>query len=98
MYKKRRTIPDDPLHPFFYHVYSDTLPLEISYRIIDDRKDLVTEDFPSTQVKGYKRRFIFEGYDNYTEFEKKNIQLVKNKFKEMYNIDLERIKTFGPRT
>ncbi len=35
--------------------------------------NLVTEDFPSTQVKGYKRRFIFEGYDNYTEFEKKNI-------------------------
>jgi len=49
------------------------LPLEISYRIIDDRKDLVTEDFQSTQVKGYKRRFIFEGYDNYTDYEKKNI-------------------------
>ena len=42
IYKKRRLIPDDPLHPFFYHVYSDTLPLEIAYRVIDPRKDLVT--------------------------------------------------------
>jgi hypothetical protein len=43
---------------FFYHVYSDSLPHEICYRIIDDRKDLVTQDFQSTQVKWNKRRFI----------------------------------------
>lgn len=24
---------DDPNHPFFYHVYTHTLPMEIQYRV-----------------------------------------------------------------
>lgn len=34
--------PDDPHHPFFYHVYTDTLPNELAYRIIDEKKDIST--------------------------------------------------------
>lgn len=31
-------MPDDPMHPFYYHVYSYTLPLEHHYRIIPKGK------------------------------------------------------------
>ena len=33
-YLKLNEMPDDPLSPYYYHVYYDTLPLEYHYRII----------------------------------------------------------------
>ena len=35
-------LPDDPSHPIYYHVFSDSLPEEIAYRIIDKKKDIIT--------------------------------------------------------
>lgn len=37
-----KAIPDDPYHPFYYHVFSETLPSELAYRVIDIKKDIAT--------------------------------------------------------
>lgn len=61
-------------------------------------KDLVTHSLQQVKSKGYKRRFIFEGWNNYTEFEWQMINEVKQKMKQLYNCDMESRKEFGPRT
>jgi len=38
----------------------------------------------SVKSKGYRRRFIFEGWDNYTEFEKESIATIRRLMKEEY--------------
>ena len=70
-------LPTDPKHPFFYHVYSHTLPREEQYRIIPDDKDIVVNSLESIKQKNYRRRVIFSGWNNYTLFEKEQIELVK---------------------
>jgi len=37
-YSQMKDLPSDPLHPIYYHVFKNTLPLEQAYRIVDDRK------------------------------------------------------------
>ena len=43
------------------------------------------------------RRFIYDGWDNYTEYEKKMIQDVKITMNKKNKIDLDQIKDFGPK-
>jgi len=47
--------------------------------------------------KGFKRRYIFEGWNNYTEFELKVLQQVKDELKSKHGIDLDKPKDYGPR-
>jgi hypothetical protein len=47
--------------------------------------------------KGYKRRYIFSGWNNYTPFEKQFIQKVKNELKDKHGLDLSLLKPYGPR-
>ena len=77
----------DPNHPFFYHVYSHTLSPEVAYRIqpvsklhipililsIYIEKDIVCNAMAELKNKGFKRRFIFKGWSNWTQFEKAKI-------------------------
>ena len=37
-YLKMNEFPNDRFHPFFYHVYSQTLPLEHHYRVVPKGK------------------------------------------------------------
>lgn len=48
--------------------------------------------------KNYQRRFIFEGWSNYTDFEKDMIQQLRDNMMNEYQIDLDARKEFGPRT
>lgn len=41
---------------------------------------------------------LYEGWDNYTPFEKEFIQKVIKEMKNKHNIDLTKFKEFGPRT
>lgn len=91
-------MPTDPKSPFFYHVYEHTLPQEMHYRIVPEEKDLVTPNLEATKKKRYRRRYIFQGWDNYTDFEKEQIELLKKIMKEQHKVDLEGHKEFGPRT
>jgi len=59
----------DPTHPMYYHVYKNTLPPEISYRIVPKKRELATHSLKEIKDKKYKRRYIFEGWNNYTPFE-----------------------------
>ena len=45
-----------------------------------------------------RRRYIFRGYDNYSELEQEWIQKVKVQMKQKHGIDLDKKKAFGPRT
>ena len=48
--------------------------------------------------KGYKRRYIFDGWSNWTPFEIDFIDKVKLTFKERYGLDLNHEKnSYGPR-
>ena len=66
--------PDDPLHPFYYHVFRHTLPPEAAYRAVPKTTDIVAEDMKWVKKKGRNRRLIFGGWGNYTEFEKEQIE------------------------
>ena len=35
-------LPDDPSHSIYYHVFTHCLPDEIAYRIVDNKKDIIT--------------------------------------------------------
>jgi hypothetical protein len=48
-------------------------------------------------AKNHERRFIFEGWDNYTSFEKEYIIKVKEALMEQYGNDMTVLKDFGPR-
>ena len=90
-------LPKNSQSPFYYHVYADTIPVEYHYRLIPPDIKLVSKSAQEFRVKGYRRRFIYQGWNNYTEFEKESIQLVKQTLKEKYGIDLSVKKDFGPR-
>ena len=66
--------------------------------MIPEEKDLRTYSMEQVKGKGYKRRFIFEGWNNYTDFEIEKIREFKVKMKLLHNIDMESRKDFGPRT
>ena len=34
-------LPEDPLHPIYYHVFASTLPYEFHYRIVPEGKYLL---------------------------------------------------------
>ena len=45
-----------------------------------------------------RRRFIFWGYDNYTDLEKEWIEKVKAEMLKKHGVDLGLKKPYGPRT
>ena len=61
-------------------------------------KDRKVENDKQSFQKGFKRRYIFEGWDNYTDFEKKVLQDVKDELLNKHGIDLGKNKAYGPRT
>ena len=71
--------PDDKLHPYYYHIYSQSLPTEAAYRVmraeIHQKSTTLIESKSSAFRKN--RRYIFEGYNNWTELEKEWIAKVK---------------------
>ena len=46
-------------------IFENTLPEEISYRIIPTSKNIITE-----RIGQQERRTIYEGWDNWTQLEK----------------------------
>lgn len=60
-------------------------------------RNWVTHSVEETKVKGYKRRTIFDGWNNFTEFEKEWIEKVKDELLSKYGINLAGYKAFGPR-
>ena len=60
-------------------------------------KNIVTESLESIKQKGYKRRYIYEGWNNYTKFEIDFIKKVKETLRNEHNIDITKYKSFGPR-
>lgn len=45
--------------------------------------------------KGYLRRYLFEGWNNYTEFEKEGIKRIKEILLDQYGIDMDKKVPFG---
>ena len=45
-------MPDDPLDPFYCHVFENTLPKEYHYRIVPEGKDLATASINDFKIKG----------------------------------------------
>ena len=85
---RNMSLPSDPKHPMFYHVYSDTLPWEVCYRTLPLKRENCANSQKEVGKKGYKRRYIFEGWNNYTQFEREFILQVKQGLKEKYGLDL----------
>ena len=92
--------PDDKLHPYYYHVYSQTLPPEQAYRIKRAEIGRVSTTLEESRSKSFmkRRRFIYQGYNNYTELEKEWILMIKEEMQQKHNIDLDKKKAYGPRT
>ena len=44
-YQERKDLPANPLDPFFYHVYENTLPAEQYYRLIPEGKLIILDKF-----------------------------------------------------
>ena len=76
-YKAMVGMPKDPKHPFFYHVYLDTLPPEQAYRLKPKRRFAITNNQEEMKVKGYKRRYYYDGWSNHTKFELDWVEKVK---------------------
>lgn len=97
-YQKRKTVTTDRKDPFLYFIYENTLPPEEAYRVVHPKTELVTNNLLETKVKGYKRRFIFDGYDNYTPYEKEFLVQVKEEMFKRHDIEMDKFKPLGPRT
>ena len=80
-YMKRTKIPTNGADPFYYHIFSSSLPLEQAYRIIHPKKDQKSLDVAHFKVKGNKKRAIFSGYSNWTELEKEWIVKTKKELR-----------------
>ena len=96
-YMKRTKLPVNGSDPFYYHIFSTSLPPEQAYRIIHPKKDQKTLDIAHFKQKGYKKRAIYLGYSNWTELEKEWIVKVKDELRKNHKIDLDVIKPFGLR-
>ena len=97
-YLKRTRCPAKGSDPFYYHIYKSTLPLERAYRLVHPKRNQVTTDIAHFKLKGYKKRQIYIGYNNWTALEKEWMVKVKDELRLNHNIDLDIIKPFGPRT
>lgn len=53
-YVQQETMPNDPMDPYYYHVYSYTLPIEEYYRIVPEGK--LTNDFEIEHFKNLNRK------------------------------------------
>ncbi len=56
----------------------------------------MTNNLKETKVKGYKRRFIFDSYDNYTPYEKEFLADLKKEMFKRHGIEMDKFKPFGP--
>ena len=91
-------MPDDPRHPYFYHVYSDTLPPKDAYLLYSKKnRVLFTVNLEQTKLKGYKMRQFYYGWNNYTEFERHWIQKVIDELRTNHGINMSLKKGLGPR-
>ena len=80
-YLKRTKLPTNGSDPFYYHIFSDSLPHECAYRLVHPKRDQTTTDIVHFRAKGYKKRAIFKGYNNWTELEKEWMAKVKDELK-----------------
>ena len=96
-YKAMKQMPMDPLHPVYYHTFTYTLPQEQAYRIVDTRKDKCASNLKETALKP-NRRWFYEGWNNFTDFEKQFIQDVKKELVKTYGVDFNNKVGFGPRS
>jgi hypothetical protein len=85
------------MDPYYYHIYSSDLPPERSYRLKHPKRDRVTTDISHFKLKGYKKRNLYSGYNNYTELEKEWMVKVKHELRTKHGVDLDLRKPFGPR-
>ncbi len=92
----RKTVTTNRKDPFLYFIYENTLPPEEAYRVIHPKTDLVTNNLKETKLKGYKRRFIFDSYDNYTPYEKEFLADLKKEMFKRHGIEMDKFKPFGP--
>lgn len=60
-------------------------------------KDIMTHGPQDLKKKNGRPRLILLGWDNYTDFEKEQIEKTKALIKQDYGIDLRGSKDFGPR-
>ena len=93
----KKTVTTNRQDPFLYFIYANTLPPEEAYRVIHPKTNLVTNNLKETKVKGYKRRFIFDSYDNYTPYEKEFLVGLKQEMFKRHGIEMDKFKPLGPR-
>ena len=90
-------VPDDPRHPFYYHIYTHTLPPELCYRVIPKNKNQVNISQEWYKKNKANRRMVFDGWNNYTQFEAQLVATLKSEMRKRHGIDLTKLKKFGPR-
>ena len=96
-YFKRTKLPTTGNDPIWYHIYQDSLPLEQVYRVVPNWKDRKVDAPEQLKKKGFKKRYYFSGWDNYTPAEIKIANDIKTELKEKHGIDIGIIKPYGPR-
>ena len=95
-YFKRTKLPTSGKDPIWYHVFQNSLPLEQAYRVVPSWKDRKVSKPEELKVKGFKKRQFFSGWNNYTDAEMKIAKDIKAELKK-HGIDLDNVKSFGPR-
>ena len=91
--KYKTNPPTDPLHPFYYHIYASTLPPESAYRLVPmHHKNRVSKSVEESKSRAFmpQRRYLYQGWDNWTDIEKQWIADVKQLMLEEKGIDLTR--------
>lgn len=86
------------MHPPFFKIVTQCIIFLTSFFSNFVEKDWCANSLEHVKSKSYQRRFIFEGWNNYTEFEKKMIEELRKKMQETYGMDMYGRKEFGPRT
>ena len=58
---EKGNMPDDPLHPYYYHIYTRTLPDEVGYRLVPKAKDKISKGLEESKSHAFMnhRRFIY---------------------------------------
>ena len=92
-----KEMPQDTNHPFFYHVYTDTLPPKDAYLLNPVKKNQKTESMEAARLPTHKGRYYYGGWNNFTPFEKDFIRKVKEELKNNHGLDLNESKDYGPR-
>ena len=72
--KHKNSLPADPLHPFYYHIYASTLPPESAYRLVPKSKfiinnicvdkDRISKGVEESKSRAYMhhRRYLYQGW------------------------------------